>query len=180
MIGYALLLTVFLGGVFATPQEHDLYGQAGRAGLLLRASASTAGGAGSATAAPTPVRQRSSRAGPPGGERLVLLLAAVVGTAAAYPVLKALGSWGPLPDAWIFVGSLLATYGRARGWVEFWLLWIAVDAVGVPLLLLGGFYPSAVMYLIYGALCAWGFVAWLAHLARRGPRSYAHLPGGRA
>ena len=30
MIGNALLFTVFLGGVFATPQAHDLYGQAGR------------------------------------------------------------------------------------------------------------------------------------------------------
>lgn len=93
-------------------------------------------------------------------ERLGLLAAAVIGTAAAYPLLAALGSWGPLPDAWILTGSLLATYGMARGWVEFWLIWIAVDAVGVPLLLNGGFYPSAAMYLIYGAFCAWGVVSW--------------------
>jgi nicotinamide mononucleotide transporter len=89
-----------------------------------------------------------------------VLAATVVGLAVAYPVLTALGSWGALSDSWILVGSLLATYGMARGWVEFWLVWIAVDAVGVPLLLAGGFYPSAAMYAFYGAFCVWGFVSW--------------------
>ncbi|MFD6566030.1 nicotinamide riboside transporter PnuC [Micromonospora profundi] len=159
MIGNALLLTVFLGGVFATPQAHDLYGQAGRQVFFFAVSVygwwrwrrNRRTDVGQAAVVP---RWATGR------ERLAMLLAAVVGTALAYPVLAALGSWGPLPDAWILTGSLLATYGMARGWVEFWLVWIAVDAVGVPLLLRGGFYPSAAMYLVYGAFCAWGFVAW--------------------
>jgi nicotinamide mononucleotide transporter len=49
----------------------------------------------------------------------------------------------------------------ARGWVEFWLIWILVDAVGVPLLLNAGYYPSAIMYIVYGAFCVVGFVTWL-------------------
>jgi nicotinamide mononucleotide transporter len=77
-----------------------------------------------------------------------------------YFVLKNLGSYGPLADAWILTGSVLATYGMARGWVEFWLIWILVDAVGVPLLLVAGFYPSAVMYIVYGAFCVVGLVSW--------------------
>jgi nicotinamide mononucleotide transporter len=76
-------------------------------------------------------------------------------------VLKELGSWGPLPDAWILTGSILATYGMARGWTEFWLIWIAVDVVGVPLLLQAGYYPSAALYLLYGAFCVWGFITWV-------------------
>ena len=68
---------------------------------------------------------------------------------------------GPLADGWILTGSILATYGMARGWVEFWLVWIAVDAVGVPLLLVAGYYPSAIMYIVYGGFCVVGFVAWL-------------------
>jgi hypothetical protein len=79
---------------------------------------------------------------------------AIAFTAIFYFVLKALGSWGPLADAWILTGSILATYGMARGWVEFWLVWIAVDAVGVPLLLIAGYYPSATMYIFYGG-SAW-------------------------
>ncbi|WFE66639.1 nicotinamide riboside transporter PnuC [Micromonospora sp. WMMD714] len=159
MIGNGLLFTVFLGGVFATPQAHDLYGQAGRQVFFFAVSVygwwrwSRNRRQGGDAPAVTP-RWATGR------ERLGLLIAAVVGTALAYPLLAALGSWGPLPDAWILTGSLLATYGMARGWVEFWLVWIAVDAVGVPLLLRGGFYPSAVMYLVYGALCVWGFAAW--------------------
>ncbi|MER7459392.1 nicotinamide riboside transporter PnuC [Micromonospora sp. NPDC126480] len=160
MVGNALLFTVFLGGAFATPQAHDLYGQAGRQvfffGVSLygwwRWSRNRRRGVDGAPA----VEPRWAT----GRERLGLLLAAVAGTAVAYPVLAALGSWGPLPDAWILTGSLLATYGMARGYVDFWLIWIAVDAVGVPLLLRGGFYPSAAMYLVYGAFCAWGLVAW--------------------
>jgi nicotinamide mononucleotide transporter len=160
MIGNALLFTVFLGGAFATPQAHDLYGQAGRQVFFFavsvygwwRWSGNRRSGGGEQPA----VTPRWAT----WPERLGLLAAAVLGTAAAYPVLAALGSWGPLPDAWILVGSLLATYGMARGWVEFWLIWIAVDAVGVPLLLQGGFYPSATMYLVYGGFCLAGLYAW--------------------
>jgi nicotinamide mononucleotide transporter len=72
-----------------------------------------------------------------------------------------LGSWGPWPDAWIFTGSILATYGMARGWTEFWLIWIGVDVVGVPLLFNGGYYPSAILYLVYAAFVLWGFAVWL-------------------
>ena len=93
--------------------------------------------------------------------RLQLLVGAVVLTTVFYFILKALGSWGPLPDAWILTGSILATYGMARGWVEFWLVWIAVDLVGVPLLLNAQLYPSALMYIVYGAICVIGFVSWL-------------------
>jgi nicotinamide mononucleotide transporter len=94
-------------------------------------------------------------------ERLGLVVGAAVGIGAFTYVLGMLGSWGPLADAWILTGSILATYGMARGWVEFWLVWIAVDAVGVPLLFQAGYYPSATLYLIYGGFCVMGFVAWL-------------------
>ena len=57
-------------------------------------------------------------------------------------------------------GSILATYGMARGYVEFWLIWIAVDLVGVPLLLTAGYYPSAIMYIVYGVFCVIGFISW--------------------
>lgn len=168
MVGNALLFTVFLGAVFATPQAKDLYGQAGRQVFFFllsaygfwrwqrnRRAAAAGGAAGGADRGA--VRPRWARP----AERLVLLAVAAVGVAVGYVVLDALGSWGPLPDAWIFVGSLLATYGMARGYLEFWLVWLAVDAVGIPLLLRAGFYPSALLYGVYGLLCVWGFRTWL-------------------
>jgi nicotinamide mononucleotide transporter len=166
MVANVLLFTVFLGGVFHTPQDTDLYGQAGRQVFFFAASVygwwrwrHHPGSAGDAPVAP---RWATGR------ERLVLLAAAVAGVGIAWPVLARLGSFGPLADAWIFVGSLLATLGMARGYVEFWLIWIAVDVVGVTLLLRAGYYPSALLYIVYGGFCVAGLVAW-ARLRRAVP-----------
>jgi nicotinamide mononucleotide transporter len=161
IVGNILLFTVFLGGVFNTPQDLDLYGQAARQVFFLAVSVygwyrwyqfrrSGAGGEG--------VGVVPTWAGWKG--RVQLLVAAVVLWTVFYYALKALHSWGPAADAWILTGSILATYGMARGYVEFWLIWIAVDIVGVPLLFTAGFYPSAILYIVYGAFCLIGFVTW--------------------
>lgn len=178
IVGNVLLFTVFLGGLFHTPQDLDLYGQAGRQVMFLIVSlygwyqwsrARTAGmrepdntdpsrsivsepAADSAAVQP-------SWASPK--ERLGMLAFAVIGTVVFALIFDALGSWGPWADAWIFTGSILATFGMARGWTEFWLIWIGVDIVGVPLLLAAGYYPSAALYVVYGAFVLWGFFVWL-------------------
>lgn len=160
IIGNALLFTVFLGGVFHTPQNLDLYGQAGRQVMFMAVSMY-----GWYQWTKTKNQGETEEAVQPrwatGRERLLMLALAVVGTIAFASIFKALGSWGPWADAWIFVGSWMATWGMARGWTEFWLIWIAVDIVGVPLLFLGGYYPSAALYLVYGVFVTWGFVTWL-------------------
>ena len=95
----------------------------------------------------------------------------LLGTVLVHQVFVALWNLAPNPywtpqwwfywcDAWIFVGSILATYAMARGWNDFWLAWIAVDLVGVPLLWHSGYYPSAILYVFYGGLCVAGFVTW--------------------
>ncbi len=158
IVGNVLLFTVFVGGVFDTPQDKDLWGQAGRQVFFAIISLygwyrwyqTRHGGAGEAVQP----RWATTR------ERLELLGVAVVLYAISYVVLRELGSWGPQWDAWILTGSILATYGMARGFVEFWLIWIAVDLVGVPLLVQAKFYPSAAMYVVYGLFCVLGFVSW--------------------
>ncbi|AQS70630.1 nicotinamide mononucleotide transporter family protein [Streptomyces pactum] len=97
-----------------------------------------------------------------GLERLLLVGAAVVGTLAVgglftlYPSL----SWDPWPDAYIFVGTVVAMYAQARGMVEFWFAWLLVDLVGVPLNFANGFAFSGFVYVIYGALVLWGLRDW--------------------
>jgi nicotinamide mononucleotide transporter len=158
IVGNVLLFTVFVGGIFDTPQDKDLWGQAGR--QVFFAIISLYGWYrwyqtrhhGAATA----VQPRWATA----RERFELLGIGVVLYAIAYFVLRELGSWGPQWDAWILTGSILATYGMARGFVEFWLIWIAVDVVGVPLLVQAKFYPSATMYVVYGLFCVIGFASW--------------------
>lgn len=93
--------------------------------------------------------------------RLALIGTMVVGTAVLTPLFTALGSYDPVwADAWTFVGSLLATYGMAKGWTEFWLIWVAVDIVGVPLLFSAGYYATGFMYVFYGCFTIAGFIVW--------------------
>ncbi|GGZ08839.1 nicotinamide mononucleotide transporter family protein [Streptomyces poonensis] len=95
-------------------------------------------------------------------ERAWLVAAAALGTLAvgalftAYPAL----SWDPWPDAYIFVGTVVAMYAQARGMVEFWFAWLLVDVVGVPLNFANGFAFSGFVYVIYGALVLWGMRDW--------------------
>jgi nicotinamide mononucleotide transporter len=161
LVGNALLFTVFMGALFGTPNPVNLLGQAGRQVMFMivsvygwyrwthRPDASTT---------VLEPRWASWRT------RVLLVLGMVGGTALLTPLFRALGSYEPVwSDAWIFTGSLLATYGMAKGWVEFWLIWVAVDVVGVPLLFSAGYYASGLMYVVYGAFTLVGFFVWMRH-----------------
>jgi nicotinamide mononucleotide transporter len=160
IVGNVILFTVFLGATFNTPQDLNLWGQAGRQIFFLIVSVygwvkwyrfrNAHGDHGVA------VQPRWAN----WGQRLQLVVGAIVLWVIFYFALRALGSWGPVSDAWILTGSVLATYGMARGWTEFWLIWIAVDAVGVPLLFKAQLYPSAIMYIVYAVVVVIGFVSW--------------------
>jgi nicotinamide mononucleotide transporter len=158
IIGNVMLFTVFLGAVFGTPNPVNLLGQAGR--QLMFIAVSIYGWvrwkqAQNSNGVAVDPRWASNK------ERVFLVVALVGGTAILTPIFTALGSYSPQwADAWIFMGSLLATYGMAKGWVEFWLVWIAVDIVGVPLLISAGYYASAFMYVFYGVFTLIGFIVW--------------------
>jgi nicotinamide mononucleotide transporter len=164
IIGNVLLFTVFMGAWFDTPQNENIIGQAGRQIMFIAVSVwgwqrwaetrrEAAPGSGGAAVTPRWATWP---------ERAGVVVAGLAGVAVLTPIFRALESYEPVwADAWIFTGSVLATYGMARGWVDFWLIWIAVDAVGVPLLIDAELYPSAVLYLFYGGFCLVGFVVWL-------------------
>jgi nicotinamide mononucleotide transporter len=179
VVGNVLLFTVFLGAAFNTPQGANLLGQAGRQVMFVivavygwirwrsvrAARVQAAGDADVAADDEGAVQPRWAT----GTERSGLIVVAVVLVAVLTPLFRALGSYEPVwADAWIFTGSLLASYSMARGWVDFWLIWIGVDVVGVPLLLRAQLYPSATLYLIYGGFVIWGFAVWLAVSRRAG------------
>ncbi len=161
LVGNVLLFTVFVSGELSGVSTDPLWGQAGRQVFFIAMAAygwvrwsrlRAAGGAGDGGAI-TP-RWATGR------ERLLLVGLGVVGYAAAYALLTRIGSWGPTTEAWILAGSILATFGMARGWVEFWLVWLLVDAVGVTTLVRAGYYPTATMYLVYAVFVVAGFVTW--------------------
>ncbi|MFI9510741.1 nicotinamide riboside transporter PnuC [Nocardia sp. NPDC052566] len=172
--GNALLFTVFVGGVFNTPQHLNMAGQAGRQLMFIAVSVygwwqwqRHANETGLEHRGVEP-RWASAR------ERWLLVAAMLAGTAGFAQLFDLIGSYGPWAEAWIFTGSILATYGMARGLAEFWLIWIAVDIVGIPLLLKAGYYPSATLYLVYAGFVLWGFVVWVRNL--RATESAAHSP----
>jgi nicotinamide mononucleotide transporter len=159
IIGNVLLFTLFIGGLSdANQQDKVMLGQAGRQVLFILVSVygwqkwlKNRG----ENEKPVQIRWTTTK------EKLQIIPVVLIFFTISYYTIKSLGSWAPFPDTWIFTGSALATYGLARGYVEFWLVWIAVDAVGTPLLIKGGYYPSAALYLIYGAFVIWGFISWL-------------------
>ena len=164
IVGNALLFTVFLGAVFGTPNPVNLLGQAGRQVMFILVSIygwyrwTRRDEAVSRSIAPHWASWRA---------RVLLVVVLVGGTLALTPLFRALGSYEPVwSDAWIFMGSLLATYGMAKGWVEFWLIWVAVDVVGVPLLISAGYYASGLMYVFYGAFTLVGFFVWMRQRVR--------------
>jgi nicotinamide mononucleotide transporter len=166
IVGNVLLFTVFFAVAFDTPQGQTLYGQAGRQVFFIITSVygwwrwqqtRSSGGKGAPAVRPRWATHT---------ERMAYLMVWAALVVVASFVFSALGAGWPAPwwfyvaDAWIFVGSIIATYAMARGWVDFWLCWIGVDLVGVPLLLHSHFYPSAVLYAIYGGFVIWGFLVW--------------------
>jgi nicotinamide mononucleotide transporter len=159
IVGNALLFTVFLGAVFDTPNAVNLLGQAGRQLMFIAVSIyGWVRWAKHRNVSDTAVEPRwaSARA------RILLGVGMVGGTLVLTPIFQALGSFEPVwADAWIFMGSLLATWGMAKGWTEFWLIWIAVDLVGVPLLISAGYYVSALLYAFYGLFTLFGFITWM-------------------
>lgn len=94
-------------------------------------------------------------------ERLAMLGIFAAGTAAMALVLDALNaSWAPWPDAAIFVGTLVAFGAQGAGLVEFWLVWLVVDAIGVPLQISSGLYFSAAIYIVFAGLVVHGWWSW--------------------
>ncbi|PRX98440.1 nicotinamide riboside transporter PnuC [Allonocardiopsis opalescens] len=94
-------------------------------------------------------------------ERLALGALALVGTLAVAALLHYTGqSWAPLFDAFIFVGSVAATIALSRGLMEFWLVWIAVDLVGVPMAVHSGLWVTAAVYSLFLVLCLSGLRTW--------------------
>ena len=169
IVGNVLLFTVFIAATTTSAAQAPLFGQAGRQVFFVVTSVygwyrwrqvRQAGGRAADRPAITP-RWATSR------ERLGYLGLAAAAILLTQWLFSMIGAGYPAPrwfywcDAWIFVGSMVATFAMARGWTDFWLAWIAVDAVGVPLLWHSHLYPSAILFVVYGALVVWGFVVWL-------------------
>ena len=179
IIGNVTLLTVFLSSIFGGADAANLLGQAGRQIMFIAVSVygwaqwKKSRGLQGATAKNTAIVPEWAS----WPVRISMVVFMIVGTIALTPLFRTLGSFEPVwADAWTFVGSLLATFGMAKGWVEFWLIWVVVDIVGVPLLFSAGYYASAFMYLFYGVFTLIGFFVWARARTREKPAVETLMP----
>lgn len=167
IIGNALLFTVFFAVGFTGHGDQTLYGQAGRQVFFILTSIygwwrwqQNKKNAADPNAPAVQPRWATAT------ERLGYFGVWVIGVLLCQWIFRAIGAGWPAPgfyywaDAWIFVGSMMATFAMARGWTDFWLMWLAVDLVGVPELIYFKYYPSAVLYLVYAGFVVWGFFVW--------------------
>jgi nicotinamide mononucleotide transporter len=178
IVGNVLLFSVFIAATFEQDAQQPLFGQAGRQVFFVITSVYgwwrwhqlKAQRAATHDGAPAITPRWATAA-----ERVGYLGAWLVGLLVFQWVFAVIGAGWPAPrwyywcDAWIFVGSMVATFAMARGWNDFWLAWIGVDLVGVPLLWHSHYYPTAILYVVYGALVVWGFVVWLRASRREQP-----------
>ncbi|QBF45796.1 nicotinamide riboside transporter PnuC [Janibacter limosus] len=168
IVGNAILFFVYIGVTMGVDDKAPLFGQSARQIFFIITSlygwwrwrqVRQANHSGQAHAITPRWATWAERAG--------LAVTMVIGIVVVQQVFAMLGAGWPAPrwyfwaDAWIFMGSLLATYAMARGWNEFWLIWIGVDLVGVPLLWHSDYLPTAVLYAIYAGFVLYGFFVWL-------------------
>ncbi|WP_043638628.1 nicotinamide mononucleotide transporter family protein [Nonomuraea candida] len=115
-------------------------------------------------------------------ERLMLIGLMMLGTVVIGVLFYVTGlSWGAqvpgvkgvalvAADAYIFVGSALATWAQGRALVDFWIVWVAVDLVGVPLAFSSGLVVSGAVYGVFFVLVVIGFMKWLREYRAMAPK----------
>jgi nicotinamide mononucleotide transporter len=63
-------------------------------------------------------------------------------------------------DAFVTIGSIVATVLTARGVLENWLYWVAINGVATLTFGIRGLGVTAILYGLYTALALRGFYAW--------------------
>jgi nicotinamide mononucleotide transporter len=66
----------------------------------------------------------------------------------------------PYVDSSLFTWSLVAQWMTARKWLENWVLWVLINTVSVPLYVVRGLWPTAVLYVLLWILAIVGYVQW--------------------
>ncbi len=97
----------------------------------------------------------------PGHILFLLLLAGAVATAGGGLLLRrhtdaALPFW----DAGTAAYSLASQWLQTRKWIETWWLWIVVDVVYVGMYVNKALYWTALLYMVFLALCVLGLREW--------------------
>lgn len=105
--------------------------------------------------------------------RLVIAIGMIAAWLLTAPLLQAIGGVATWPDAFIFVGSLVAQVLMVREYVEAWPLWMIVNFVGVAHYANQGLWFTS---LFYGVLIVMAVIGWREWSDRRAKSLAAQSP----
>ena len=100
---------------------------------------------------------------------------AVVLFAAYWSVLRRTDAALPVGDSFTTALSIVATWMLARKYIEYWLIFIVVDAVSAMQYIYKGLYPTAGLFIVYTVMAVVGYRQWRKTMegvaGRRGTKS---------
>jgi nicotinamide mononucleotide transporter len=74
----------------------------------------------------------------------------------------------PYVDSFTTWASVITTYLVARKYLQNWLYWIVIDTVSIPLYIDRGLSLTALLFVAYVVIAAFGYVKWRDHLRTEG------------
>ena len=96
------------------------------------------------------------------------IILAVLGVAGAWLTGLLLGRHTdaslPYLDSAVTSTSLVAQWMMTRKLLENWIVWVTVDLVYIGMFIYKELYPTAVLYVVFTILAAWGYFQWKATL----------------
>lgn len=91
---------------------------------------------------------------------ILLLITLALFFAICYVLSSYTDSPVPLGDALTTALSVVATWMLARKMLEHWLLWIFINFASAALYFYKDMYPTAALFVVYGALSVYGYFSW--------------------
>jgi nicotinamide mononucleotide transporter len=92
---------------------------------------------------------------------LILFLVFILSWTGIYFLLDRLtDSTVPVGDSFTTAMAIVATWMLARKIIEHWFLWIVANLVSIALYIYKGLYPTVILYAVYTAMAAYGYLEW--------------------
>ena len=98
----------------------------------------------------------------------VICTVTVLSLASGYLLSEHSNAAWPYVDSFTTWASVVTTYLVTQKYLQNWLYWIVIDAVSVPLYIDRGLNLTALLFVAYIVIAAFGYISWRSHLQQNG------------